>query len=424
MIVVHILIFALLFYLSIKLHGNKFLNTVALSISFAVLLYLAPVSFYLYDSKYINPLIENGVLDMNLLFYIEGYLFLFIIFSVKFIKIPKLELNIRKSNIYPILFICLSISKYLFGNFYIDVTAGNSENLYDRITSIFMGFFFFLSLYTLATNRSKFVLPFLLYYAMYGALSGSKGAMFFSLIFIIIYYFQNEKIFSFKNLKYYLLLIVIVPPMLYSVTAYRSEYDFKADGTRVDFHERSSSEIVSRMLDRYSFNEVYYYIFKRADHVAILQMAHNQYDDDDFLLGTSYEIIPNYFLPKFIFPDRVDVHDYYGTQLTEKVLGQKIGNTVIGLSPAVEAFINFSFFGVLVGALHGLIYNIIFQLFRNRDDDNFLIAYFGSSFFILTDTFLSTSLVFMLKDLIVFALFIFIINLFNMVCLRSKATIR
>ena len=413
MIVIHIFIFSYLLYLSIKLHGNNFLNTIALSVMIGVLSYLAPVLFYIYDNKYINFHVENGVLETNLLFYIESYFLVFILFTAKYIKIPSYSFNIYKSNLYPIIYIIFSIIKFLFGNFYLDVTNANSGNMYFTIMSILMGIFFILGLYTLATNRSKFTLPFILYYVIYAALSGSKGGIFFSFFFILIYYFQDKKIFTLKNLKYYLLIFIVMPPILYSVTAYRAEYAFQGDGKRTEFHDISNVEILSQISNRFNISDVYFYIIDRADHIAIMQMAYNQYNDDDFLLGSSYEIIPNAFLPSILFPDRVNVQDYYGTQLTEKVVGSKIGNTVIGLSPAVEAFINFSFLGFLVGALHGFIYNVLFQLLKNKNDNNFMIAYFSITFFIMSDTFLTTSLAFMIKDLIFLVVFISFINVFT-----------
>jgi hypothetical protein len=241
---------------------------------------------------------------------------------------------------------------------------------------------------------------------------GSKGGILFAFIFILIYYFQDEKIFSLKNLKYYLLICIIMPLIFYSVTAYRTLYQLHGDGQRTEIYDTSNVEIMSQLLNEFDISNVYYYMISRADNISVMQMAYNQYDDDDFLLGSAYEIIPNYFLPSILFPDKVKTQDYYGTQLTEKVWGVKMGNTTIGLSPAVEAFINFSFLGFLVGALHGFIYNILFQLLKNKNDNNFMIAYFGISFFIMSDVFLSTSLSFMIKDLIYLVVFISIINVF------------
>jgi hypothetical protein len=227
-------------------------------------------------------------------------------------------------------------------------------------------------------------------------LSGSKGGLLFVFIFILIYYFQEYKIFCLKNIKYLLIISILLPSLFFVITFYRGIYDFQGNGS---INNSNISTKIVKSVDNFHLKDIYYSIIKRVDQASVMQMAYNNYNYNDFLEGASYIILPNYFLPSFIFKDKVKVSDYYGTQLTEKVFGEKVGYTVIGLSPPVEAYINFSFFGILVGAVHGLVYNILFQLLNNKKDNNFMIAYYGISFFIISDTFLTTSLAYMLKEL-------------------------
>ena len=401
MIAVHILIFSSLLYLAVKIHGNNFLNTVALSVVIGMLCFLMPAIFYVYDNKYINNHVENGFLDINLLFYIESYFLAFILFSAKFYKIPAYQFNITRSNIYPALYIIFSLITFKYGSYYLDVTnSAINNNKFISYSLALRGIFFILGLYVLTANKSKYTVYFILYYIIYTSFSGSKGGILFALSFIVIYYFQDKKMFSFKSIKYYVLVFLTVPFLFYSVTMYRAIYQFKGDGKRADLSQTSYIKLAKLASDNFDIVDVYSQILTRADNISVMQMAYNQYNDDDFLLGSVYEIIPNHFLPSVLFPEKVKFQKYYGTQLTEKIWGAKVGNTVIGLSPPVEAYINFYFFGFLVGIVHGLIYNVLFQLLKNKRDNNFMIAYFSILFFILSDGFLSTSLAIMLKDLV------------------------
>ncbi len=409
MIIIHILIFAFLYRLAIKLHGNNFLNTVALSILVASLSFLIPAIFYSYDSVYAHPSVENGFINLNLLFYIEAYFLLFIVFTINIVSIPSFNFNIYKSYIFPIFYIIISIISIKEGLFFLDVTQNNSGNTYLALISFLRGSLFLLGLYTLVNYKSVYLIPYLTYHAIYTGLSGSKGGILFVLLFVVIYYFQDKKIFSLRNLKYYLLMFISLPIIFYIVTAYRTFSGIQGDGSGVLVDYEG---FMLYILDTYNINDIYYYLVKRADQIGLFQMTYNNFDGTDFLMGKSFELIPNHLLPSFIFPEKMIVQDLYGPAFTEKIIGEELGHTVIGLAPPIEAYINFSILGFVIGALHGIIYNVFYQLMQNKRDSNFFIAFFSANFFIVSDGFLSVYIASYIKNVIYLILFILFANLF------------
>ncbi len=308
MIIIHILIFAFLYRLAIKLHGNNFLNTVALSILVASLSFLIPAIFYSYDSVYAHPSVENGFINLNLLFYIEAYFLLFIVFTINIVSIPSFNFNIYKSYIFPIFYIIISIISIKEGLFFLDVTQNNSGNTYLALISFLRGSLFLLGLYTLVNYKSVYLIPYLTYHAIYTGLSGSKGGILFVLLFVVIYYFQDKKIFSLRNLKYYLLMFISLPIIFYIVTAYRTFSGIQGDGSGVLVDYEG---FMLYILDTYNINDIYYYLVKRADQIGLFQMTYNNFDGTDFLMGKSFELIPNHLLPSFIFPEKMIVQDLY-----------------------------------------------------------------------------------------------------------------